>query len=127
MNQETTFDYQAYLDHLEEAIYWHLAWQNRLMGALLCGRAFEDTGHQHCHFGRWFNGAPCPPGRESEIAELAGLHVRLHETATDLLQSHEKCSGVDASAFAEFEEAQSLFFGTLHGLFRTVLSDACQG
>ena len=57
------------------------------------------------------------------------MHQQMHVLMrASLLESGEpKGQGpaIDEEDFAELEEAQSLFFSSLHGLFRKVMEDSC--
>jgi len=124
MIKTADFDYANFVDQLEEVIYWHQDWHMRLMAKLLFGRSFDDIDHHQCHFGRFLDNTPTPPGREVEMAKIDQLHAKMHSMAEELVIAAQKNKTVDEEQFDEFMEAQSLFFSLTGGLLRGAIEDS---
>lgn len=125
-----SFPYQDFLDQFEEAIYWHIAWYSRgvrhLMFKLGAGEdlAAKDA-HHNCKLGCFLHRFPTPPGCEAMVAQIGEMHEQMHTLMRQALLEVRNGTPISEDAFLEIEEAQSLFFGSLHGLFRKVLEDHC--
>ncbi|MEW6445303.1 MAG: CZB domain-containing protein [Pseudomonadota bacterium] len=124
------FPYQDFLDQFEEAIYWHIAWYSRgvrhLMFQLGAGDDLtaKDAQH-HCRLGCFLDRFPTPPGCEEMIDQIEDMHRQMHALMRQALLETRNGTPITEDGFCEIEEAQSLFFSALHGLFRKVLEDHC--
>jgi len=123
MTKTADFDHAAFVDHLEEVIYWHQAWHMRLMGSLLFGRPFPDIDYHQCHFGKFLDNTETPPGRDEEMKQIDQLHARMHQLAEQLIIGARKNRAVDEEQFDEFTETQSLFFSLTGSLLRAAIED----
>lgn len=117
------FDYRRFADTLEEVTYWHLAWYNQIMAALLLEEQTPTLNPHDCRFGRFMDVTIPPPGRDAEFKEIDDLHHRMHERAHILLGSHENDGQVSKEAFDELAEIQTLFIGACNALLRAALLD----
>ncbi len=120
-----------FLDQFEEAIYWHQEWYTRVMKTLLLRRPadpdiLKPDAHQQCHLGVFLGASATPEGHEATLEEINRLHRKLHETARMALVAQEEGGRIDEEQFDELEEIRSLFFTTLHGLFRSVIEESLE-
>lgn len=127
MTQETMVS-DEFLDQLEESIYWHQEWFTRVMKNLLFRRhsdrdIFQPDAHERCHLGAFLGNTPIPTRYEGALEEINRLHRRMHEAARSALVAQEEGGQIDEEQFDELEEIRSLFFTTLHGLFRAATQD----
>lgn len=127
---DAEFPYADFLDQFEEAIYWHIAWYSRGIRHLLFSNgAGEDLigkeAHQHCRLGSFFSRFPTPPGCEEMVSQVNELHEQMHFLMRNAVLERREGTPISEEDFAELEEMQSLFFSSLHGLFRKVLQDHC--
>lgn len=124
------FPYADFLDQFEEAIYWHIAWYSRGIRHLMFsdGPADDLVGkdaHNHCRLGCFLHRFPSPPGCDEMVEQIEELHEQMHALMRDALLEARSGMPIGKDSFCEIEEAQSLFFNTLHGLFRKVMEDHC--
>ena len=127
---QENFPYSAFIDGLEEAIYWHNAWYSRGMRQLMSqGTSSEDLlardAHLHCKLAGFFNYLPTPPGREELKAQVEELHRQMHELMREALLESQATQQVSDDMLDELEEAQATFFINLQGFFRQVMEDKC--
>ncbi|HES76048.1 MAG TPA: hypothetical protein ENO09_03455 [bacterium] len=130
MNDHARFPYDEFIDGLEEAIYWHNAWFSRGMRQLILPtNGSEDLvardAHLHCKLAGFFGYLPTPPGQEELKAQIEDLHQQMHALMREALLENAAGQQLNAETLDELEEAQAVFFITLHGLFRKVMEDKC--
>ena len=129
--KHSVFPYDAFIDGLEEAIYWHNAWFARGMRQLLLrNQPSEDLlardAHLHCKLAGFFSYLPTPPGHEDLKAQIEELHEQMHALMRETIHENAQGHPINAETLDELEEAQATFFISLHGLFRKVMEDCCQ-
>lgn len=127
---QQAFPYAAFIDQFEEAIYWHIAWYSRGIRHLMfnTGPADDLVGkdaHCHCRLGGFLNRFPTPPGCENLTEQIEDLHEQMHALMRNALLEARNGTPLDEDGFSEIEEVQSLFFNSLHALFRKVLEEHC--
>ncbi|MEW5837987.1 MAG: hypothetical protein AB1717_04050 [Pseudomonadota bacterium] len=125
-----SFPYEAFIDGLEEAIYWHNAWYARGMRQLLLhSQPGEDLlardAHLHCKLAGFFGVLPTPPGHEDLKAQIEELHEQMHALMREAILEVGSGNPIGAEMLDELEEAQASFFISLHGLLRKVMEDHC--
>lgn len=125
----TAFPYADFLDQFEEAIYWHIAWYSRGIRHLMFKGAADDLthreAHMHCRLGQFLGRFPPPPGCHEMVEQIETLHEKMHTLMREALLERREGLPMSEEAFTELEELQSLFFTSLHSLFRKVMEDAC--
>lgn len=122
---EDNFDYQQFANALEEVTYWHLAWYSQVMAVLTLDRRHPAMNYHECRFGRFMDSTLPPPGRETEFQEINDLHRKMHACARTLLCDPETDGRINAEAFDELAEMQTLFVGACNTLLRAALIDGC--
>ncbi|MFZ5466679.1 MAG: CZB domain-containing protein [Pseudomonadota bacterium] len=127
---EATFPYAGFLDQFEEAIYWHIAWYSRGIRHLMFSNGAGDDlvgkdAHLHCRLGGFLSRFPTPPGCAEMVEQIDELHEQMHALMRDALLERREGTPIGEDAYAEIEEMQSMFFSSLHGLFRKVMEDHC--
>jgi len=81
------------LEQLEQAGRDHAAWQEDLLGKLLCvvpggATRLRDDGHRRCRFGRWYHeNAPDELRQQPAFEAIGQEHRLLHAMAGQLLQT----------------------------------------
>lgn len=130
ISTEAPFPSADFLDQFEEAIYWHMAWYSRGIRHLIFSNGQSDDligkdAHLHCRLGGFLSRFPTPPGCAEMVEQLNALHEQMHALMRDALLERREGSTLGEETYAEIEEMQSLFFSTLHGLFRKVMEDHC--
>lgn len=123
-----TFPYDAFIDGLEEAIYWHNDWYARGMRLLLQRLPASDDllahdAHTHCKLAGLLKNLPTPPGHEVLMQQIKEMHHEMHALMREALLEAQEGVSVSETTLDEMEQAQSSFFVSLHGLFRQVLED----
>ncbi|HET19002.1 MAG TPA: hypothetical protein ENO16_00135 [Chromatiales bacterium] len=127
---DATFPYADFLDQFEEAIYWHIAWYSRGVRHLMFTNGAGDDligkdAHLHCRLGGFLSRFPTPPDCEEMIGQLDDLHEQMHTLMRNALLERREGTPLSEEVYAELEEMQSMFFTSLHGLFRKVMQDHC--
>lgn len=118
---DPSFDCDQFINNFEEVTYWHFAWYNNIMAALLFDRSKTIQGHHECKFGQFIDHTDIPPGRETEFSEVRKLHKQMHESARALLASRNDSTEVEEELFQEFAELQSLFAAACNALLRATI------
>jgi len=122
--------YLTHADRLEEAIYWHTEWFGRVVRHLLFRTQPEPdliavSAHTLCHFGLWLKeAAQVLRDHEPWYSDLIAQHQRMHQQGRELLVCLRDQGALEREIYEEFAETQSLFFSTLHGLFRSLVEAA---
>jgi len=129
-DSQQAFPYADFLDQFEEAIYWHIAWYSRGIRHLMFGDGAGDDlvgkdAHSHCRLGSFLSRFPTPPGCEDLLVQVDELHEQMHALMRNALLEARNGTPLGEDAFGEIEEVHSLFFNSLHGLFRKLSEDRC--
>ncbi len=130
--EPTAFPYGEFIDGLEEAIYWHNAWYARGMRQLVLQTTLpsEDLiardAHLHCKLAGLLGCLPTPPGHEQLKDQIDELHEQMHTLMREAILRHDQTYPVNAETLEELEEAQAIFFISLHGFFRKAMEDCCR-
>jgi diguanylate cyclase len=81
------------LKELEQAVYNHEQWAEKLYGTLICRltpdqRDLSDKAHRMCQFGQWYYGSGTVAlARHPGVSEIGVEHERMHQYAATLLRS----------------------------------------
>ena len=86
-------DIRAALKELEQAVYNHEQWAEKLYGTLICRltpdqRDLSDEAHRMCQFGQWYyRSGMAALARHPGVPEIGIEHKRMHQYAATLLRS----------------------------------------
>ena len=81
------------LKELEQAVYNHEQWAEKLYGTLICRltpdqRDLSEKAHRMCQFGQWYYGpAAAALAHHPGVPEIGMEHERMHQYAATLLRS----------------------------------------
>lgn len=115
-------DIQGIVIQLDQALYNHNQWYNLLIRSLVCRlpadkHDLDNNAHRECRFGQWYYGTTMQfllnhPG----FAAIGNSHQRMHQLATNLLQSassHSQIAPIDYDQFANQLDQMRLEIYTL--------------
>lgn len=122
----------AAIQQLDKGVAAHVAWQNELNRALICGLPPENNtlapdAHLNCSFGRWFYHRAPEPWQPwiAEIDDIEKQHRNMHDLARTLFAIRPPGTPVAVDTYQAFIGAATHFKHALRSLGFQIMQQVC--